>query len=209
MGRIRYTVTTITKRCPYCGEILDTETHGDLAPFLGIFFIFIFPIVVPYLLIRYLALKNPDFPKIGPKFFQCPHCSLPIRTDNYAIQDLHGKNLFLYKFKKWVYICYALGGIFGFSIFAIVEESPATLFWVLLASLSLIGVAAIIIIYHTKIKEMEALKSKTLEQSEVVIQLAKISTQNQNDSYTYCRECGNKLPSDSKFCNKCGTKIVE
>lgn len=42
MGKIRYTVTTITKRCPYCGKIVDTETHGESTPLLGISFGFYF-----------------------------------------------------------------------------------------------------------------------------------------------------------------------
>ena len=55
MCKIRYTVTTITKRCPYCGKIVDTETHGESTPLLGIAFLFTFPVTIPYLLIRYLA----------------------------------------------------------------------------------------------------------------------------------------------------------
>ena len=72
---IRYTVTTITKRCPYCGKTVDTETHGSLTPLLSALFIFTFPVVIPYLLIRFSALQDPDFPKIGPKSYPCPHGS--------------------------------------------------------------------------------------------------------------------------------------
>lgn len=104
MGKIRYTVTTITKRCPYCGKIVDTETHGEFTPLFAIVGVFAFPIALPYSLIRYLGFQNPTFPQIGPKSFPCPHCSSPIRAKNYAVADLKGKDLFLHKFKKWIYI---------------------------------------------------------------------------------------------------------
>ena len=27
------------------------------------------------------------------------------------------------------------------------------------------------------------------------------------EGFKYCRNCGNKLPADAKFCDKCGMKI--
>lgn len=209
MGTIRYTVTTITKRCPYCGKTVDEETHGTFTPFLGIIFLFTFPIAIPYLLIRYLALKDPDFPKIGPKSFPCPHCSIPIRTNNYAVEDLDGENLFLHKFKKWVYISYVIGAVFGICVFAMIIGEPIISLYGLFALLSLIGVVAIIITYHIKLEEITNPKPKILEQTKTTIQPNKTSVQNDADSYFYCRKCGHKLPADSQFCNKCGTELVK
>jgi hypothetical protein len=31
--------------------------------------------------------------------------------------------------------------------------------------------------------------------------------QNSNQGFMFCRNCGNKLPSESKFCNSCGNRI--
>ena len=114
MARYNYIVTEITKRCPYCGKTVGTETKADQTPpHLIILLLAIFPITIPYWILRYLAFKNPNFPKVGPKTFQCPHCYLPIRTDNYAVEDLDSKNLFLHKFKKWIYISYVIGAVCG------------------------------------------------------------------------------------------------
>ena len=206
MGKIRYTVTTITKRCPYCGKTTDEETHGELTPFLGIIFLFTFPIVIPYLIIRYLALKDPDFPKIGPKSFLCPHCSLPIRTDNYAVEDLDGEKLFLHKFKKWVYISYVIGAVFGVCVFSMIIGEPIISLCGLYALLSFVGVVAIIITYHIKLEEITNPKP---EQLKPIIQPTKEPNKNETASFFYCRKCGTKLPSDSQFCNKCGTKVVK
>lgn len=209
MGKIRYTVTTITKRCPYCGKIVDTETHGESTPLLGIAFLFTFPVAIPYLLIRYLALKDPEFPKIGPKSFKCPYCSLPIRTNNYAVEDLEGEKLFLYKFKKWAYISYAIGGVLGACVFAMIMVEQVISLFGLLALLSFIGVVVIITAYHIKLKEIANPNLNTLEQTETIIKPTKIATQNENNPFIYCRKCGNKLPSDSKFCSKCGIEVVK
>ena len=151
MGTIRYTITTITKQCPYCGKTVDTETHGAFTPLYGLFFLFTFPVVIPYWLIRYLGFKDPDFPKIGPKSFPCPHCSMPILTNNYAIEDLNAEDLFLHKFKKWVYITYVMGGVFGICVFAmIIGDLTFSLFGLF----ALICVVAIIITYHIKLEEI-------------------------------------------------------
>ena len=209
MGKIRYTVTTITKRCPYCGKTVDTETHGEFTPFLGILFLFTFPVFIPYLLIRYLALKDPTFPKIGPKSFPCPHCSLPILTNNHAVEDLDGKDLFLHKFKKWIYISYVIGGVFGICVFIMIIGEPVISLFGLFALLSLIGVVTIIITYHIKLEEITNSKPKVTEQPKPTVPTQKSIAKNGDISFIYCRKCGNKLPSDSQFCSKCGTEIVK
>ena len=93
MGRIRYTVTTLTTRCPHCGYTLDEETHGALTPIISCLWFITFPILIPYAIIKYLGLGDPDMPKIGQKMITCPHCSLPVRTNNLAIEDLSQKEL--------------------------------------------------------------------------------------------------------------------
>ena len=206
MGKIRYTVTTITKRCPYCGRTVDTETHGEFAPFLGILLLFTFPIVIPYWLLKHLAFQDPDFPKIGPKTTPCPHCSLPIRTENYAIEDLKGENLFLHRFKKWIYISYVFGAICGICIFGMVTGAAVVSLWGLFALLSLIAIVATIIAYHVKLEEITNPKPKVIEQPKH----PQMHTAQENTAaFFYCRKCGTKLPADSQFCNKCGTELVQ
>ena len=209
MGKIRYTVTTITKKCPHCEKTVDTETHGEFTPILSILFLFTFPIVIPYWILRYLAFKDPDFPKIGSKTFSCPHCSLPISTDNYAVEDLKGEKLFLHKFKKWVYISYVIGAVCGVCAFGMITGAPVVSLWGLFALLSLIAVVAIIITYHVKLEEIVHPKSKVIEQPKPTIQPQQTTTQNETCSYIYCRKCGNKLPIDSLFCDICGIKVVK
>ncbi len=204
---IRYTVTKITKRCPYCGKTVDTETHGAFTPLLCILFFFTFPVVIPYLLIRFLAFKDPDFPKIGPKSYPCPHCSLPIHTGMCTVEDLHGEDLFLHKIKKWVYISYVIGGVFGICVFAMIIGEPVISLYGLFALLSLIGVVAIIITYYTKLEETTSPKPKVMEQSKTTVQPQKSIANGEETSFIYCRKCGNKLPLDSQFCSKCGTEI--
>lgn len=206
MGKIRYTVTTITKQCPYCGRTVDTETHGEFAPFLGILFLFTFPIVIPYWLLKHLAFQDPNFPKIGPETTPCPHCSLPIRTENYAIEDLKDEKLFLHKFKKWIYISYVFGAICGSCIFGMITGAAVVSLWGLFALLSLIAVVIIIITYHVKLEEIAHPKSKVIDQPSSNL---KHTSQDNTVSFFYCRKCGNKLPADSQFCNKCGTELVK
>lgn len=209
MSKIRYTVTTITKRCPYCGKIVDQETHGELTPLLSILFLLAFPIVVPYLLIKYLALKNPDFPKIGPKSFPCPHCSSSIRTNNYAIEDLYGEDLFLHKFKKWAYICYVMGAVLGVCVFAMILGEPIISLYGLFALISLFVVVTIIITYHVKLQQIAHPKPEVVEQSKLMVQPQKTPTKNETSQFFYCRKCGAKLPLDSRFCTKCGIEVVK
>lgn len=205
MGTIKYTVTTITKSCPYCRQTVDTKTEGELGPFLGILFLFTFPIVIPYWILRYWAFRDPEFPKIGPKISPCPHCSLPIRTNNYAIGDLTGQKLFLHAFKKWVYISYVFGGICGVCIFGIITGAPMVSLWGLLALLSLATDVVIIITYHTKLNKIISPDSKITESKKRP--QADIAQDN-TASFIYCRICGTKLPADSHFCTKCGTKLA-
>ena len=85
---------------------------------------------------------------------------MPIRTNNYAVEALEGENLFLHKLKKWVYISYVIGGVFGVCIFAMIPGEPVISLFGLFALLSLIGVATTIITYHIKLEEITPPKTK-------------------------------------------------
>lgn len=146
---IKYTVRTVTKSCPYCGRAIYSETYGRFTPLIGIMFLLTFPISAPYLVIRYLVLKNPAFPKIGNPITACPSCHKPILTGKKTIADLDEDEIALHKFKKWVYLCYALGAVLGISIFLMLSESvPIVSILGLTALLSLAGIIAIVIIYY-------------------------------------------------------------
>lgn len=207
---IRYTVTTITKRCPYCGKTIDEETHGQFTPLLGILLFLTFPIAIPYLLIRFLLLKDPNFPPIGPKYFSCPHCALPIRTGNYAREELQGTKLFLHKFKTWIYVCYAIGAVFGISVMVLLlENMPLVSWWGLVSLISISGIIAIVFVYYTKLEDVSNIE-QSVNNSPKITEREKLNFEPAVDtSCIYCRKCGTKLPVDSQFCNKCGTKIMK
>lgn len=97
----------------------------------------------------------------------------------------------------------------GACVFAMIMVEQVISLFGLLALLSFIGVVVIITAYHIKLKEIANPNLKTLEQTETIIKPTKISTQNENNPFIYCRKCGNKLPSDSKFCSKCGIEVVK
>lgn len=152
MGRIRYTVITTTKRCPHCGKIIDRKSSGNFTPLYGIIFLFAFYVLIPYWIIKYLALKAPEIPVVGEKIMSCPHCSLPIKTDNLSIKELNPEALLNYNFRIWFWVCYGLGGLFGSSLFfTLISETSLISFGGLLSLLSLIGVLVIIFIYRYKL----------------------------------------------------------
>ena len=154
MARISYTITSITKRCPHCKGIIDETSHGDFTPLYGIVFFFTFPFAIPYLIIRYWLLRNPDSPKVGEEVIDCPHWSMQVRTDRRAKENLDEEDLFLHKFKKWAYLSYAIGAIFGFCVLALLVGEPIVSLYGLCALLSFVVVAVIIISYHVKYKRI-------------------------------------------------------
>ena len=210
MGKIRYTVTTLTTRCPHCGYTLDEETHGALTPLISCLWFITFPILIPYAIIKYLGLGDPDIPKIGPKMITCPHCSLPVRTNNLAVEDLTAEDLITYHFRIWFYVSYVLGAILSFTLlYLLIDSVPIASGGGLIALFSLLGVIAIVITYRVKLANCNAPKPKEVFiPNESVIKSPNKTTDEVNE-YFYCRKCGNKLPADSQFCNKCGTEIVK
>lgn len=162
MGRIRYTVTTTTKCCPHCGEIIDQKSSGEFTPLYGIIFFFTFYILIPYWIIKYLALKIPEIPAVGEKMMACPHCSLPIRTNNKSVKELNSEELLNYNFRIWFWVCYGLGGLFGCSLFfTLVSEVSLISFGGLLSLLSLLGALVIIFIYRYKLAACGQANQKT------------------------------------------------
>lgn len=107
--KIKYTVTTHTKTCPNCGEILEQETNGEFTPILAVLSFFIFPIMLSYYLLYFLAFSSPDLPNVGPKYCACPKCLEISKTGNYYKEELYGCDLLNYKFYLLFFIAYGLG----------------------------------------------------------------------------------------------------
>ena len=210
MGTFRYTVTTLTTRCPHCGYTLDEETHGALTPIISCLWFITFPILIPYAIIKYWGLGDPDMPKIGPKTITCPHCSLPVKTNNLEVEDLEPEALVTYRFRIWFYVSYVLGAILSFTLlYLLIDGLPIVSGGGLIALLAFLSIITIVITYRVKLAKCNAPKpQEVIIQNKPVIKSAEKNTQESNN-YFYCRKCGNKLPADSQFCDKCGTEIVK
>ena len=150
--RIHYTI--YKKHCPYCNYTLDED--NDLArSLISCLWMIALPALIPYWIIKYLGFGNPNIPKIGPKTITCPHCSLPVRTDNSAIEDLNAKDLLTYNFKEWFTISYTLGAAFGFSILYHLTGLQFATQCGFLSLFSLLGVVAIITAYRVKLRDIK------------------------------------------------------
>ena len=210
MGKIRYTVTTRTTSCPHCGHVLDEETHGELTPIISYLWFITFPILIPYLIIKYLGLGDPWLPKIGPKVITCPNCSLSVRTNNTAVEDLTPADLVTYRFRIWFYVSYVLGAILSFTLlYLLLDDEPIVSAGGLIALLALLGILTIIIAYRVKYANCEPAKKKESVSKPISVVKTQDKNVNEQSAFFYCRKCGNKLPTDSKFCNKCGTEVVK
>ena len=211
MARIRYTLTTTTTCCPHCGYTFKKRTRGAFAPVIYCMWFITLPVIIPYFLIRFLGLGDPSIPKIGQKIIMCPECSLPVRTDKFAIEDLDPDALITYRFRIWFYISYFLGAIFSFSLlYLIIDGLPIVSNCGLIALISLIGVLTIIIVYRIKLANCNGDKYNSfITQGNNVTKSAENHFTNGEREYFYCRKCGNNLPVDSQFCDKCGTKVVK
>lgn len=142
---VRYTVTTRTKSCPYCGTTLSVETENTL--FTTLLVLFFLPVTIPFFLIR-ISLGLPKMPKIGPKVDHCPQCSSPIRTNNKSWHELDYEEVLTYQFRIWFYVSYVLGAFLGGSILCFIEGVPIISLCGLVSLISLLGIISIVVAYH-------------------------------------------------------------
>lgn len=150
--KLEYTLTTMTKRCPHCKEIISQETHGWLKAFLSWYWFVHFPVTLPYFLIKKFGFRNPIIPKVGEKIELCPHCSLSIYTDNKLEKELNEIEKLNYSFRYWFYVCYSLGAVFGIEVIYILIYSLSLISVAgLIMFLSLCGVATIILVYRKRL----------------------------------------------------------
>ena len=150
--KIRYTV--YKKHCPHCNHTL--YKYDDSAKSLiSCLWILALPALIPYWIIKYLGFGNPSIPKIGPKTITCPCCSLPVRTDNSAIEDLSAKGLLIYRFKERFTISYVLGAVFGFSVLFHLADSKFATECGFISLLSILGAVVIIIVYRVKLRAIK------------------------------------------------------
>lgn len=205
MAKIRYTITTTTTRCPYCGYILGQETEGHFAPVIACLWIFALPALIPYWVIKHWALGNPVMPEVGPKTVNCPQCSHLVRTGSLTVEDLQPEEFITYHFKPWFYVSYTLGAILGFTLFPLLMDGgPIISVRGLISLIAFSGIVAITLSYRNKIancntpKQEITVNSATSSDNQINKDTSEIS------DYFYCRQCGNKLPADSHFCDKCG-----
>ena len=210
MAKIRYTITTSTTSCPHCGYVLKKKTRGALTPIISCLWFITLPILIPYAIIKFVGLGAPDIPKIGPKMITCPNCSLPIRTDNLAIEDLKPEESVTFHFRIWFYVSYVLGTILSFTLlYLLIDGLPIVSIGGLIALLSLLGVLTIILTYRLQLVNCNKHTfQKNVTQNKPIMK-SQIPNVNDTNEYFYCRKCGNKLLADSQFCDKCGTKIVK
>ena len=145
MAKIRYTITSTTKRCPRCGEVIEEKSSNTLIPtLLGALF---FYIAIPIFIILF-ALDAPSIPKLGTNVVTCPNCFLPVCTYSKTWADLRAYERVAYRFRIWIYVCYVLGAIWGICSFGLLTGAPIVSWWGLTWLLSLAGVLAIIITYR-------------------------------------------------------------
>lgn len=151
MGKMKYTVTTTTKRCPRCGEVLEEDTKGCFTPIIAIFAFWTLPFYIGWFLVN-VALDYPSIPKIKTRVVTCPNCSLPVCTYHKSYTDLSLEERLAYQFRGWIYLSYVLGGVVligaaGFVPFSVF--SWYGLVWFLL----LAGLLSIIIVYRRKLSK--------------------------------------------------------
>lgn len=205
---IRYTVTTKTRRCLHCGGILTQETHGEETPILASLWFITFPIMVPYWLINFIGFDCPTIPKIGSPVSKCPRCFAPYFTGMCEVSALKGEALLNYRFRNWFTVSYILGAILSFDLlYLLIAAQPIISIGGLVALLALSGVITIIIVYRLKLADIQSANRPVSIVTPSVTQENKHHTS--QDKHFYCRKCGNQLPSDSLFCDKCGTKVVK
>lgn len=205
--RIRYTVTTKTRRCRHCGAILEQETSGEETPFLASFGCLLFPVLIPYWLIHSFGFDYPTIPKIGPPVAKCHRCFNPYFTEMCEVSALKGEALLNYRFRIWFYVCYVLGTILTIDIlYLLIGGQPILSIGGLVALISLVGVIAIILTYRLKLADIQSATVKNKVTTVPAVETKQQSTQNE---CLYCRKCGKKIPADSLFCDKCGTEVVK
>lgn len=151
MGRIKYTITTFTKKCPNCGQVLETETHGVFTPLLICFCYITLPIMISYWLLHILAFSYPTLKKIGPKYSYCPNCLEIIKTNNYYKEELYGEDLLNHKFNPFFYLAYGLGSVLIFTLLSFLFEVSTTS--IIIAIVCCCALMGIIIAYRVLFSE--------------------------------------------------------
>lgn len=161
---MKYTITTTTSTCPYCGRVISRKTSGAFTPILSIFAIFFLPFFIMFL-IMFIALKSPYVPSVGPKTEPCPHCNLPIKTGYLAVEELTPREAFIYRFRWWLYSCYALSEVSVLILaYIFIAQIPIVSLAGFGALLCFLGAVAIAITYRVKLakyKEPERSKNTT------------------------------------------------
>ena len=150
--KIRYTVTTHTKKCPKCGEILESETHGELTPILAVMSFVLFPVFISYFLLYFLAFSSPDQPKVGSKYCYCPKCLEISKTGNLYKEELYGQDLLNYKFYIVFFLAYGLGACVLYSLLIGCLNGFSTAV-IIVAILGFCVLAGIIITYRILLKK--------------------------------------------------------
>lgn len=147
--KIKYTV--YEKQCPHCHHTLEEDWREAFSALSGCIWFIAFPVLISNWLIRRFGFGDPDIPKVGDKVITCPNCSLPIRTDKVAIEELNAQELLIYSFRAWFIVGYVLGGICILSALLAIGLPWCSL----IAILSLLGVVAIITTYRIKLREVK------------------------------------------------------
>lgn len=166
MGRIRYTVTKITKRCPKCGEVLDTETHGTLTPIIACLWFVTLPIMISYHILNLLAFSGPILRTVGNKYTYCSNCLEIIKTPNYYVEELYGEYLLNHKFTPFFYLAYGLGSVLVFTFISFLFEVSTT--GIIIASACCCALSAIIISYRVLLSKYKRQTSISFESIELI-----------------------------------------
>lgn len=209
MAKIRYTITTTTIRCPYCGYILGQESEGHFAPIIACLWIFALPALIPYWVIKHWAFGNPVMPEVGPKTANCPQCSQLVRTGSLSVEDLQPEEFITYHFKPWIYVSYVLGAILGFTLFPLLLDGDSIIsVRGFIALIAFLGILAITLSYRNKMANCKTPKQEIAFGYNDSPNEQINNEPNEMSDYFYCRKCGNRLPADSHFCDKCGSATL-
>ena len=204
----KYTVTTETKYCPHCGYIFSEKTKGLFTPLYPFLFLLLAPMLISYWLIRYLFLRNPKIPKVGPKTFICCNCSKKVSTGNLSIEELNAEEMTTFRFKKWIYTCYVLSIICSAALYymAIQSLSLISIFGII-PFISFLGIVTIVVAYHISLAQCRPKNENYSYSIKTYENKIPNTLSEETQEMIFCHKCGIKMPIDSRFCEKCGTDI--